>query len=351
MSDASLAELPETRLQYPLEGIPVPGELREVRPGLYWVRMPIPYVLNHINLWLLEEEDGWTLVDTGVATEEVKELWRKILSEKLKGKPLKHLIVTHLHPDHVGLAGWFARKCGLDLSMSRTDFLMARNLVLDTGREAPEAAVAFYRAAGFDEESLDTYRKRFGTFGRSVARLPDTYRRLKEGDELRIGGRLWRVVVGEGHAPEHVCLFCPEEKILISGDQVLPRISSNVGVHPPDIHGNPLAAWLESCSRLRQLLPSETLVLPAHNEPFIGLRERLTQLIEGHEEGLARLYELIREPKRAIDVFPALFKRVITKDVFFMATGESIAHLHCLIGRKKAVVERDAQGVDWYRAL
>jgi glyoxylase-like metal-dependent hydrolase (beta-lactamase superfamily II) len=350
MSDASLAEPKESSFIYPLGNIPTPAELKLVRPGVFWIRMPIPYVLNHINVWLLEEEDGWTLVDTGVATEEVKALWRQILAEKLNGKPLKRLIVTHLHPDHVGLAGWFARKCNIDLCMSRTDFLMGRNLVLDTGREAPEAAVAFYHAAGFDEDSIATYKQRFGTFGRAVSRLPDTYRRLKEGDEMQIGGRTWRIVVGEGHAPEHVCLFCPEENLLISGDQVLPRISSNVGVHPPDIYGNPLEAWLQSCEKLRGLFPADTLVLPAHNEPFIGLNERLTQLIEGHEDGLARLHALIREPKRAIDVFPALFKRVITKDVFFMATGESIAHLHCLIGRKKATVTRDENGVDWYRA-
>ena len=349
MSDVSLAERAENPLRYPQERIPSAGELIEAAPGVFWVRMPLPFQLDHINLWLLEEDDGWTLVDTGVATDEVKSLWRQIFVDRLKGKPIKRLIVTHLHPDHVGLAGWFTRKWGIELEMSRTDFLLCRNLVLDTGREAPKEALDFYRAAGIGRRGLESYSKRFGGFGERVHRLPDIFRRLKEGDEMTIGGRRWRVVIGSGHAPEHVCLYCEEAKILISGDQVLPRISSNVSVHPTEAYENPLQDWIDSCHRLRANLPADLLVLPAHNEPFYGLHARLSQLIEGHEEGLAKLHDLLAEPKRAIDVFPALFKREIGPEVFFMATGESLAHLNCLIGRGRATVERDEKGVDWYR--
>lgn len=349
MSDASLASREETPLRYPLKRIPSAGEMMEAAPGIYWVRMPLPFQLDHINLWLLEEDDGWTLVDTGVSSDEVKALWRRIFADGLGGKPVKRLIVTHLHPDHVGLAGWFTRKWGIELQMSRTDFLLCRNLVLDTGREAPKEALDFYRAAGIGERGLESYRKRFGGFGERVHRLPDIFRRLKEGDEMTIGGRRWRVVVGSGHAPEHVCLYCAEAKILISGDQVLPRISSNVSVHPTEAYENPLQDWLDSCHRIRAALPDDVLVLPAHNEPFYGLHTRLTQLIDGHAEGLAKLHELLAEPKRAIDVFPALFKRKIVTDVFFMATGESLAHLNCLIGRGEATVARDEKGIDWYR--
>jgi glyoxylase-like metal-dependent hydrolase (beta-lactamase superfamily II) len=349
MSDVSLAEHPEGVLRYPFDRIPAPAEMMEAAPGIYWVRMPLPFQLNHINLWLIEEENGWTLVDTGVATDEVKTLWREIFATGLKGKPITRVIVTHMHPDHVGLAGWFTRKWGIELYMSRTDFLMCRTLVLDTGRAAPKEALDFYRAAGMGERGLASYVKRFGSFGSSVARLPDVFRRLKEGDELKIGGRGWRVVVGSGHAPEHVCLYSAEAKILISGDQVLPRISSNVSVHPTEAHGNPLQEWIESCHRIRANLPDDVLVLPAHNEPFYGLHARLTQLIDGHEDGLSKLHDLLAEPKRAIDVFPALFKRKIGPEVFFMATGESLAHLNCLIGRGAATVERNEKGVDWYR--
>ncbi len=235
--------------------------------------------------------------------------------------------------------------------MSRTDFLMCRNLVLDTGREAPKEAIDFYRAAGMGRGGLESYLKRFGGFGSHISPLPDTFRRLRENDELTIGNRQWRVVVGSGHAPEHVCLYSAEAKVLISGDQVLPRISSNVSVHPTEAHDNPLQDWIDSCHRIRANVPDDVLVLPAHNEPFYGLHERLTQLIEGHEDGLAKLHALISEPKRAIDVFPALFKREIGPEVFFMATGESLAHLNCLLGRKTAKVTRNEKGVDWYEQV
>lgn len=349
MSDVSQATIESGGLRYPFDRVPEPAEMMEAAPGIWWVRMPLPFQLDHINLWLLEDGEGWTVVDTGVASDEVKALWREIFKTGLRGKPVTGLVVTHLHPDHVGLAGWFTRKWNIELRMSRTDFLMCRNLVLDTGRDAPQEALDFYRAAGFSQRGVESYRKRFGGFGERVSRLPDIFRRLREGDELRIGGRTWRVVVGSGHAPEHVCLFCEEDRILISGDQVLPRISSNVSVHPTEAYENPLEDWIDSCKRIRANLPGDVLVLPAHNEPFYGLHERMTQLIDGHEDGLAKLLDMLDEPKRAIDVFPALFKRKIGPEVFFMATGESLAHLNCLIGRGLATVSRDEKGVDWYR--
>ena len=348
MSDISQATIESGDLRYPFGRVPEPAEMVEAAPGIWWVRMPLPFQLDHINLWLIEDGDGWTVVDTGVASDEVKALWREVFKTGLGGKPVTGLVVTHLHPDHVGLAGWFTRKWGIELHMSRTDFLMCRNLVLDTGRDAPKEALDFYRAAGFSERGVESYRQRFGGFGKGVSRLPDIFRRLREGDELEIGGRTWRVVVGSGHAPEHVCLYCEEAKILISGDQVLPRISSNVSVHPTEAYENPLEDWIESCKRLRATLPNDVLVLPAHNEPFYGLHERLTQLIDGHEDGLAKLLAMLDEPKRAIDVFPALFKRKIGPEVFFMATGESLAHLNCLLGRGLATVSRDEKGVNWY---
>lgn len=348
MSDVSQATIESGNLHYPFDRVPGPAEAMKVADGIWWVRMPLPFQLDHINLWLLEDGDGWTVVDTGIASDEVKALWRQVFQTGLGGKPVTGLVVTHLHPDHVGLAGWFTRKWNIDLQMSRTDFLMCKTLVLYTGREVPKEALDFYRAAGFSERGVESYAKRFGGFGARVSRLPDIFRRLREGDELTIGGRTWRAVVGSGHAPEHICLYCAEAKILISGDQVLPRISSNVSVHPMEAYENPLDEWIESCKRLRATLPGDLLVLPAHNEPFHGLHTRLTQLIDGHEEGLVKLLALLGEPKRAIDVFPALFKRKIGPEVFFMATGEALAHLNCLMGRGLATVSRDENGVDWY---
>lgn len=350
MSDQSLTGGGASGLSYPFDRVPEPAEVMEVTSGIGWVRMPLPFQLNHINLWMLEGEDGWSIVDTGVANDEVKALWREVFSTSLKGKPVKRVIVTHLHPDHVGLAGWMTRKFGVELYMSRTDFLMCRNLVLDTGREAPREALEFYRAAGFSPRGVESYAKRFGNFGERVSRMPDIYRRLKDGDELQIGGKQWRAVSGSGHAPEHICLYSAESRILISGDQVLPRITSNVSVHPTEAYEDPLTDWIESCHKLKRVIPDDVFVLPAHNEPFYGLHRRLDDLIAGHEESLEKLRAFITEPKRAIDVFPALFKRKIGPEVFFMATGESLAHLNCLRARGLARVTRDEQGVDWYQA-
>jgi glyoxylase-like metal-dependent hydrolase (beta-lactamase superfamily II) len=206
-------------------------------------------------------------------------------------------------------------------------------LVADTGRDAPEVGVDFYRAAGWAQEDLDRYVERFGGFGRAVTKLPDAYHRLTDGQELSIGGRTWKIVTGSGHSPQHACLWCEELNVFISGDQILPRISSNVSVFPTEPEANPLQDWLDSCAKLRDLLPEDVLVLPAHNEPFRGVRRRLQALIDGHETGMRRVLERLDEPKRALDLFGALFARKIGSDVLGMATGETIAHLNCLKGR------------------
>lgn len=339
-------------LVYPLGDAPAGGEVKPIAPGVYWVRMPLPFALQWINLWLLEDGDGWTIVDTGIATEQTREHWRTIFESALGGKPVKRVICTHMHPDHMGLAGWICRKFNADLWMSRLEYITGRMLVADTGREAPEEGVKFYRAAGWDEDALDSYRVRFGGFGKAVSRVPDAYRRITDGDEISIGGRIWRVIAGNGHSPEHACLWQQELKLFISGDQVLPRISSNVSVFPTEPEGDPLADWISSCAKLRDAIPADVLTLPAHNEPFLGLHDRLNNLIEGHEKALARvLHRLKQSPKRAVDLFGALFARKIGPDLVGMATGEAIAHANCLIGRGLARRVVDAEGVARYEAV
>jgi glyoxylase-like metal-dependent hydrolase (beta-lactamase superfamily II) len=272
------------------------------------------------------------------------------MAESLGGLPITRLFVTHLHPDHIGLAGWITRKFHCRMWMTRLEYLQCRMLAADTGREAPQDAMDFYRAAGWDEEALENYKARFGRFGKGIYQLPDSYHRVRDGDEIRIGDHLWRIVVGSGHSPEHACLYCPELKLLISGDQVLPRISSNVSVFPTEPDGDPLTEWLQSLARIKTLVPDDVLVLPAHNDPFIGLHARIDHLIRGHERGLSRLETLLAEPKRSVDAFGALFARSIGPDLLGMATGEALAHLNCLIGRGLATAEPDDAGVLWYRA-
>lgn len=350
LEDEAAADRPaRPKLTYPLGDPPPAGVAREIAPGVFWVRMPLPFALQWINLWLLRDGDGWTIVDTGVAMEQSREHWRAIFDSTLDGKPVKRVICTHMHPDHMGLAGWIVRKFDAEFWMSRLEYITGRMLVADTGREAPEEGVRFYRAAGWDEDALDSYKIRFGGFGKAVSRVPDTFHRICDGDVIDIDGRPWRVVTGNGHSPEHVCLWQEELKLFISGDQVLPRISSNVSVFPTEPDGDPLSDWINSCKKLRAAMPGDVLVMPAHNEPFHGLHERLDNLVDGHERSLSRIEDRLRQsPRRAIDLFGALFARKIGPDLLGMATGEAIAHANCLIARGRARRVLDEQGVVRY---
>ena len=350
--EETASEIRRPKLDYPFETGPTPGtgETVDVAPGVKWLRMPLGGSLQFINVWALEDGEGWCVVDTGMQTRDTSQAWRAAFKDALGGRPITRVIVTHLHPDHVGLAGWMTRKFGCRLWMTRLEYLQCRMLVADTGREAPEDGMRFYKAAGWDEDALENYRARFGGFGKAIYQLPDSYRRLDDGEEFDIGGRIWRIVTGNGHSPDHACLYCPELKLLISGDQVLPRISSNVSVFPTEPDADPLTDWMTSCAKVKREVPDDVLVLPAHNDPFHGLHARLDHLIAGHERSLGRLEKSLAEPKRAIDVFGALFARPIGPDLVGMATGESLAHINCLIERGKAVAETDADGVIWYRA-
>jgi glyoxylase-like metal-dependent hydrolase (beta-lactamase superfamily II) len=338
------------RYEYPCGEPPEPGVTHVVAPGVRWVRMPLPFSLKWINLWLLEDGDGWTIVDTGIQTSESKAHWRAIFDSQLGGRPVKRVIVTHMHPDHIGLAGWITRKFQCELWISRLEYVTCRMLVADTGREAPEAGVRFYRAAGWSQEDLDRYVDRFGGFGKAVSQLPDSFRRISDGDAIEIGGRAWRAVTGCGHSPEHVCLYSEDLNVLIAGDQLLPRISSNISVFPTEPAADPLADWLASCAKLKAAVPTDVLVLPAHNEPFRGAHRRLDALIRGHETGLQRVLDRLDQPRLAIELFPALFARPIGPDLIGMATGETIAHLNCLIGRGQVTRVQEGERILYRRA-
>jgi glyoxylase-like metal-dependent hydrolase (beta-lactamase superfamily II) len=342
---------PRAALTYPMESTPLPGQAIKVAPGVHWLRMNLPLWLNHINLWALEDDDGWTLVDTGMQTEEIAAAWQSVISGPLADRAVKRVICTHMHPDHIGMAGWLTRRFGCQLWISRLEYLTCRTLVADTGREAPADAIRFYHAAGWDADAIERYKTRFGGFGKLVYALPDSYRRIEDSDELLIGGRAWRVVVGRGHSPEHVCLYCPELHILISGDQVLPKITSNVSVFPTEPDADPLTDWLESLASIRLRVSDDVLVLPSHNEPFHGLHARIGQLIQGHEQALARLSQALSDRKTAADIFSILFRRPVSGELLTMATGESVAHLNCLIRRGQAVRAVDDAGVAWYGSI
>lgn len=336
-------------IKYEYDFCPEAGEAVDILPGLKWLRLPLPFTLSHINVWLLKEDDDWAIVDTGIFTSTTREIWEDVFIGCLENTSISRVLVTHLHPDHVGCAGWLCERFDIELFMSRDEYLLCRILVADTGLPAPHEGRRFYQAAGFSEEYLFRYIEMFGAFGRVVAPLPQSYRRLQDEFPVHIGKQEWQVITGRGHSPEHACLYNPELNVLISGDQILPTISSNVSVFPTEPAANPLAGWFESLHRLKDILTDDVLVLPAHGKPFRGVKSRLDTLIEEHETGLQKLREICRESKRAVDVFPALFKSKITENNLIMATGEAIAHLNYLLYRGELEFNNDKNGVRWYK--
>ena len=348
-------------LTYPCGEPPAHGTVQAVAPGVLWLRMPLPFALNHINLWAIADEDaqgpGWAIVDTGTKTPDVLAAWRALIADDgplaatPQGARITRILCTHMHPDHVGMAGWLTRKFQCRLWMTRLEYLTCRTLTADTGREAPDDAIRFYQQAGWPEDALDVYRARFGGFGKYLHALPDSFRRVTDGETIQIGAHPWRVIVGRGHSPEHACFVCDDLGVMVSGDQVLPRISSNVSVFPTEPDADPLGDWMASITRLRALLPDSLLVLPAHGEPFRGLHARLDRLAAGHERGLTRLRRsLAVSPKRTIVGFGALFARPIDGkgELLGMATGESLAHINHLLALGEAVSTLGGDGVRRY---
>lgn len=336
-------------LSYPIAA-PAPGSWTEVAPGVRWIRLPMPFRLDHINVWAVDDGEGWSLIDTGLNTDETVKAWQTLLVSGPMARPLTGVYVTHMHPDHVGLAGWFTRRTGAPLWITRLEYLSCRSALADSGREAPADGVAFYRRAGWEPDAIDTYRSRFGSFGRQIHALPDSFRRLEDGATLCIGGQDWKVIVGTGHSPEHACLYCPVLKLLVSGDQVLPRISSNVSVHPMEPEADPMADWYRSLASIKAQVPDDVLVLPAHNDCFRGLHARLDALRSGQDKAFERLRRTLAEPRRVVDVFGALFARPIDAadpPLLSLATGESIACLNHLVRAGEARRWLDGEGVAW----
>ncbi len=336
-------------ISYEFERRPEEGATMSVAEDMLWLRMPLPFSLNHINLWLIRDAYSWVIVDTGVDTGRTREVWHETFAGAMRGDPASHVVATHLHPDHVGCAGWLVDHFDVDLWMSRDEYLLCRVLTADTGKPAPEEGLGFYKAAGFSDAQLQTYAESFGMFGRVVHVLPEAYKRLSDGDSVRFGETRWEVIVGRGHSPEHVCLYDPERNMLIAGDQLLPTISPNVSVWPTEPLADPLGDWFASLDALAKKLPEDVLVFPAHGKPFRGAHHRLRQLAREHEERLDQLLELCATPQRVTDLFSSIYKSRIDDGNRIMATGEAIAHLNYLCANGAMTAESDDEGVAWYQ--
>lgn len=308
----------------PENGSPTP-----VAPGIHWLRMPLPFSLDHINLWLIDDGAGTTLIDSGIAQEDVRECWRALFAGRLRERPAKQLIVSHFHPDHVGLAGWLCAELGIEAWSTEGEWDMAQ-LARDNGHpERLEACADFLRGHGADPVTIDGFAVLMRQYGKNVGPLPSTYRRIRDGDAITIDGREWRVIVGTGHSPEHACLHCPDLNVLISGDMVLPRISTNIAVMHNQPRANPLRDYLDSLRRLRAL-PTDCLVLPSHGLPFRGLHARIDDLIAHHDARFEECVDACATPITAVQMVPIMFRRELDPFQRALATGEALAHFHYL---------------------
>jgi glyoxylase-like metal-dependent hydrolase (beta-lactamase superfamily II) len=315
-------------LRFPHPSPPLPGTTVEVAPGVRWLRMPLPFALNHINLWLLEDGPGWAIVDTGINNEPTKALWERIFVEALDGRPVTRLLCTHYHPDHIGLAGWLTERLGIGLAMTDAEWRFGFERSRRTDDGIPPAIADMYRRVGMSSEALgEVGIARAAHYRSRVAPVPERRERLAHGMELTIGGRSWRVIVGRGHAPEHACLYCAELDLLIAGDQVLPKISPNVSFWPQDLDPDPLGSFLETLQRLRDALPPSCFVLPSHNLPFYGLHTRLDQLRELHAERLRQIERACDLRRSTAELVPLLFSRTLDRHQLGFAIGETLAHL------------------------
>ncbi|MBK0394974.1 MBL fold metallo-hydrolase [Ramlibacter algicola] len=344
----------EAELQYPLgDTLPAAGTALEIAPGVRWVRMALPFALDHINLWLLRDRldgrEGWTVVDCCITRDEAKAQWEQVFASALDGLPILRVLVTHMHPDHIGLAHWLCERWSTPehpcrLWISATDYNAARMASQSTTGFGGEAAAAFFRSHGLvDEASLEKIRGRASYYPSMVPAVPRTFRRLMDGMQVRIGEHDWTCISGHGHAPEHISLWCPALGVAISGDMVLPRISTNISVYDIEPESDPLALFLASIDKFRPL-PADTLVLPSHGKPFRGVHRRIEQLHEHHRDRLADVLEACKQrPSTAAEMLPVLFKRTLDLHQTTFAMGEAVAHLHALWFRGKL---RRAQGAD-----
>jgi glyoxylase-like metal-dependent hydrolase (beta-lactamase superfamily II) len=317
-------------LQYPWPETPPPGETIEAAPGVRWLSMPLPFQLDHINLWLLEDhEGGWSVVDTGIGDGQTRALWEKLFE---KFRPVERVILTHYHPDHAGNAGWICKRFGVEMWTTQGEYLTAHAVRSSGAGYTSEAVLSVFKKNGLASEKAESMGAFRGNnrYSALVPEFPFSYRRIIERDKLRIGAHDWQAIIGHGHAPEHLSLYCEKLNVVIAGDMLLSTISTNVSVWSIDPEGDPLRLFLESIAGYRDL-PEDVLVLPSHGKPFRGAHARVGQLEEHHDARLRELTEALREkPKSAGELLGVLFRRSLDTHQTFFAMGEAIAHLHYL---------------------
>ena len=338
----SLDAMSDASLEYPFNARPVPGSATLIAPGVRWLCMPLPFSLNHINLWLLGEGLQCVLVDTGLGDAVTRGIWSDYFEQS--GERLEQIVVTHYHPDHVGNAEWLAREHAAPVWMSTAEYLQGHALLAEAGGYDIPNMVAHFRLHGLDPARCEQFMQRGNVYAKGVPALPREYRRMIEGDHLMLAGNRWEVIMGYGHSPEHAALYCSELRLLIAGDMLLPRITTNVNVPATMPEEDSVLRFLNSVRRFARL-PSDTLVLPSHGLPFRGVHLRIAQLETHHAERDALLAEHLSEPRCATELLSVLFQRELDMHQLMFALGETIAHLNHLVQRGRAQRRVGTDGV------
>ena len=343
--------MPSQQLEYPFHKSwsPELGKPFAIQEDVFWLRMPLPYALNHINLWLLKDGDQWTIVDTGVDCDLCKQTWQEVLSCFVKPSEIKQIIITHYHPDHIGLAAWLAQQADCRVLISRGEFERYSEVNHRDPVEYEQSVAKYMSDSGFDEQYTKSYLDIMLGSEKDIYLQQEICDFIRHGDEIVINGSSWKVVVGSGHSPEHACLYNVDKKLFIAGDQALPRITSNVSVYLHNVDTDPLKEWLDSCERIKSSVDKNVRVLPAHQEPFYGVDIRMQQLVEGHQDDLLRLKEILSQPKTLKQACADFFARELNIMGRMMAMGETLAHINYLLNKGEVIKIKNEDAIHVYQ--
>lgn len=338
-------------LHFPHAEPPQPGQVIEIAPGVQWFRLPLPYRLDHVNIYLIENGEGWTVLDTGLGTDACRNAWETLLNGALRGQRLTSMMVTHYHPDHVGLAGWLGKRFNLPLSMPRPEYLYSLALQYAPGDLGHDMHRPFYQRHGLSSDITELVLGRGHEYLRRTSGVPATYHRIKHGNSLAAGSREFQIITGGGHSLEQAMLYRPEERLFFAADQVIARISPNVSVHAMEPDLDALGIYLQSLRALRDRVSDNVLVLPGHGLPFYGLHQQIAELIEHHAERCDVIEAAIKQKSLSVaELVPHVFHRVLDEHQTGFAFGEVLAHVNHMLGEGRLTLDIGADGVERYRS-
>ena len=335
----------KNKLFYPFDKRPKDGALLKVSENIHWLRMPLPIALNHINLWLLEGENGFSIIDSGMSTDESKAIWKNIFSNFIKPKKIENILITHMHLDHSGLAGWLSNQLNLEPYFTQKEYKETQKITGEMPLDQLDLILDYYKKCGYDKKSLEHYKDRINYRKTLSSELVEKIISIKDQDNVQLSDGEWKVIIVEGHSPEHACLYSVKNNIFICGDALLPRITPNVSVNPIKPDSDPLGDWLESLENIKARIPNDALILPSHGYPYIGAHNRIDTIIDNHHNKLENICEFTVKPKSVYELFPLLFKSEINDNSRVLAVGETMSHVNYLVRRGKLEKTIDENGL------